>query len=259
LTPLSAESIDRVAVVTGGGSGIGSAISRRFLSEGIRVIICHESQELADELAERLGAAPGAVIAVGADLVTAEGCHKVVARSIETFGRIDILVNNAAVTGRPALASFIDSTDEHLDLVIDLNLKGVFRCSREAARFMCRAGSGVIVNVASVAAFAAQQNAAAYAASKAGVVGLTRSLGFELAPRGVRVVAVAPGDIDVGPRAWTMHGESDSDSGWWTRTIPVGRRGVPADIAGVVSFLCSQDASYLTGQTITVDGGLLTY
>ncbi len=259
MTHLSAQSDGRVALVTGGGSGIGSAISRRFLADGSRVIICHENQPLADELAETLDASSGAVVAVGADLATAEGCRKAVARSIETFGRIDILVNNAAVTGRPALASFIDSSDEHLDLVIDLNLKGVFRCSREAARFMCRAGRGVIVNVASVAAFAAQQEAAAYAASKAGVVGLTRSLAFELAPWGVRVVAVAPGDIDVGPRAWTMRGEPDSRTGWWTRTIPVGRRGVPADIAGVVSFLCSQDASYLTGQTITVDGGLLTY
>ena len=131
-----------------------------------------------------------------------------VARSIETFGRIDILVNNAAVTGRPALASFIDSSDEHLDLVIDLNLKGVFRCSREAARFMCQAGRGVIVNVASVAAFAAQQEAAAYAASKAGVVGLTRSLAFELAPgacvwsplpRETLMLARAPGQCVASP------------------------------------------------------------
>ena len=185
--------------MTGGGTGIGAAISKRFLADGTRVIICHEDQQLAEELAKALDATDGTVIAVGADLATAEGCHKAVARTIETCGRIDILVNNAGVTGRPALAPFIDSSDEHLDLVIDLNLKGVFRCSREAARFMCQAGKGVIVNVASVAAFAAQQHAAAYVASKAGVVGLTRSLAFELAPRGVRVVGVAPGDIDVGP------------------------------------------------------------
>jgi NAD(P)-dependent dehydrogenase (short-subunit alcohol dehydrogenase family) len=199
------------------------------------------------------------VVAVGADLATAEGCRHAVAETIETCGQIDILVNNAAVTGRPALAPFIDSSDEHLDFVIDLNLKGVFRCSREAARFMCQVGRGVIVNIASVAAFAAQPHAAAYVASKAGVVGLTRALAFELAPRGVRVAAVAPGDIDVGPRAWTVRGDPDADEGWWTRTIPIGRRGAPADIAGAVSFLCSEDASYLTGQTITVDGGLLTY
>jgi len=249
----------RVALVTGGGTGIGAAISRRFLAEGTRVVICHEDQRLSDELAEALAGRDGGVVAVGADLATAEGCREAVARTIETCGRIDVLVNNAAVTGRPALAPFVEASDEHLDLVIDLNLKGVFRCSREAARFMCDAGSGVIVNVASVGAYAAQQHAAAYVASKAGVVGLTRSLAFELAPRGVRVVAVAPGDIDVGARAWTAKGEPDSDPGWWTRKIPIGRRGVPADIAGTVSFLCSDDASYLTGQTITVDGGLLTY
>jgi NAD(P)-dependent dehydrogenase (short-subunit alcohol dehydrogenase family) len=250
---------DRVALVTGGGTGIGAAISKRFLADGTRVIICHEDQQLAEELAKALDATDGTVIAVGADLATAEGCRKAVARTIEACGRIDVLVNNAGVTGRPALAPFIGSSDEHLDLVIDLNLKGVFRCSREAARFMCQAGKGVIVNVASVAAFAAQQHAAAYVASKAGVVGLTRSLAFELAPRGVRVVGVAPGDIDVGPRAWTVRCEPDTDDGWWTRTIPMGRRGVPADIAGAVSFLCSDEASYLTGQTITIDGGLLTY
>ena len=249
----------RVALVTGGGTGIGAAISAGFDGRGAQVVICHEDQDLADQLVAKMGPVRTGVLGIGADLGTAEGCRRVVARTLDACGRIDFLVNNAGITGRPALGEFVEFADDHLDRIVDVNLKGVFRCSREAAtRWMCVANSGVIVNIASVGAYAAQQHAAAYVAAKAGVVGLTRSLAFELAPSGVRVVAVAPGDIEVGPRGWS-HRQADSDTGWWTRRVPVGRRGIPADIAGVVLFLCSDAASYITGETVVVDGGLLTY
>jgi NAD(P)-dependent dehydrogenase (short-subunit alcohol dehydrogenase family) len=248
----------RVALVTGGGSGIGAAISARFDKSGANVVICHEDQDLADGLLARMGRVHNRIVAIGADLGTASGCQYAVSQTLDAYGRIDFLVNNAGVTGRAALGRFVEFSDDLLDSIIDVNLKGVFRCSREAARWMTRAHSGVIVNISSVAAYAAQQHAAAYVAAKAGVVGLTRSLAFELAPTGVRVVGVAPGDIPVGPPSLSDR-EAGSDPGWWTRQIPMGRRGVPADIAGVVLFLCSDAASYITGQTIIVDGGLLTY
>jgi NAD(P)-dependent dehydrogenase (short-subunit alcohol dehydrogenase family) len=247
----------RVALVTGGGTGIGAAISAGFVARGASVVICHEDQALADELATKAGAGER-IIGVGADLATARGCHEVVQRTLAVHGRVDFLVNNAGVTGRPALGPFLEFSDEHLDLVVDVNLKAVFRCCREAARWMSAAGQGVIVNIASVAAFAAQQHAAAYVAAKAGVVGLTRSLAFELASSGIRVVAVAPGDIDVGARSWSTTQE-DTDPGWWTRRTPLGRRGLPIDVASVVMFLCSDGAGFITGETVVVDGGLLTY
>jgi NAD(P)-dependent dehydrogenase (short-subunit alcohol dehydrogenase family) len=212
---------------------------------------------LADELARKMGQGQ-LVTAVGADLATASGCRLAVQRTLDERGRIDFLVNNAGVTGRPALGPFLEFSDERLDQVVDVNLKAVFRCSREAARWMSGAGEGVIVNIASVGAFAAEQHAAAYVASKAGVVGLTRALAFELAPVGVRVVAVAPGDIDVGKRSWSAT-QSDSDTGWWSRRTPIGRRGLPSDVAALVMFLCSDGAGFITGETVVVDGGLLTY
>jgi NAD(P)-dependent dehydrogenase (short-subunit alcohol dehydrogenase family) len=246
-----------VALVTGGGTGIGAAISAGFGARGANVVICHEDQALADALVSKAGAGQR-IIGVGADLATASGCRQVVQRTLDEHGRIDFLVNNAGITGRPALGPFLEFSDEHLDLIVDVNLKAVFRCCREAARWMSNAGHGVIVNIASVAAFVAEQHAAAYVAAKAGVVGLTRALAFELAPTGIRVVAVAPGDIDVGERAWSAT-QADSDTGWWTRRTPIGRRGVPADVASLVMYLCSDGAGFITGTTVVVDGGLLTY
>jgi NAD(P)-dependent dehydrogenase (short-subunit alcohol dehydrogenase family) len=189
---------------------------------------------------------------IGFDLATSAGCVAMVDSCHRRWGRIDILINNAAITGPPALASFLDSDDGHLDAVIDLNLKGAFRCSREAARHMVHGEGGVIVNIASVGAHAAQSNAAAYVAAKAGLVGLTRALAFDLAPRGVRVVCVSPGDIALQPGPAPPGDE-------WARVTPLMRRGTPRDVADAVAFLCSEQASFITGSELIVDGGWLTY
>jgi len=252
----------RVALVTGGGTGIGAATSRLLAERGATVVICQPDQAMADDCAARLSADGLPIAGIGADLARADGCVRLVRETLAAHGRIDVLVNNAAVVGRPALGDLLDFPDAQLDAIVDVNLKGTFRASREAARAMVAAGGGTIVNVASVGAFAAQDRASAYVATKAGVVGLTRGMAFELAPKGVRVVAVAPGDVDLAQRSTTV-GEDDPydalPAEWWSRRAPLRRRGGPLDIARAIAFLASDEASYVTGETVVVDGGWLSY
>lgn len=248
----------RVALVTGGGTGIGAAISGQLADCGATVVLAQSTQARADEAARRLSTAGRAISGAGGDLGQAAQCRRLVGEVLARHGRIDILVNNAAVTGPPAVGAFLDVTDEHLDRLVDVNLKAAFRCGQEAARDMSTRGSGVIVNVSSVGAYAAQHQASAYVASKAGLNGLTRGMAFELAPLGIRVVGVAPGDIDVSTGSADPAVVRDREH-WWERTTPLGRRGTPADIGSVVAFLCSDAAGFVTGETVVVDGGWLSY
>lgn len=256
----TAEPVDglrgRVALVTGGGTGIGAAITTRLADAGAIVVLGQQTLAEADEAVDRLSGAGRRISGAAGDLATAAGCHDLIATVLDRHGRIDILVNNAGVTGPPATGEFLDFSDSQLDTVIDVNLKAAFRCSRDAARDMARRGSGVIVNIASVAAWAAQVRASAYVASKAGLVGLTRGIAFELAPHGIRAVAVAPGDVEVRTIDDMPSNAADRR---WLRDTPLGRRGQPEDIASVVAFLCSDAAAFVTGQTVVVDGGWLSY
>lgn len=245
-----------VALVTGGGTGIGAGITRWLADRGTTVVIGQSTPERAAAAARTFAADGLPVTGVGADLATADGCRHVVATTLERHGRIDILVNNAAVTGPPAVGPLLEFSDDQLDALVDLNLKAAFRCARWAADDMRTRGEGVIVNISSVGAYAAQLGAAAYVATKAGLVGLTKALALDLAPMGIRVVGVAPGDIDLepgGPRP------AEPSANWWQRHTPLGRRGTPADIGAAVGFLCSPEASFITGETLVVDGGWLTY
>jgi NAD(P)-dependent dehydrogenase (short-subunit alcohol dehydrogenase family) len=248
----------RVALVTGGGTGIGAAITTWLAGHGDSVVIVQPNQEQATTAADHLAAIAGSasVTGIGADLATADGCRAAVEYVLRLHGQVDVLVNNAAITGPPALGPLLDFDDDRLDAIVDVNLKATFRCSRLAAGDMSSRGRGVIVNIASVGAYAAQQYASAYVATKAGVVGLTKGMALELASLGIRVVAVAPGDIDTSGGGAAA---APRPTEWWQRMTPLGRRGTPADVAAVVGFLCSDEAAFITGETVVVDGGWLTY
>jgi NAD(P)-dependent dehydrogenase (short-subunit alcohol dehydrogenase family) len=251
----------RVALVTGGGTGIGASISSTLAVRGAKVMICQPDDTTAAQLAAQISTDRFQIASVSADLGTADGCARAVDACVAELGRIDILVNNAAVVGAAALGDLLDFPDVQLDAIVDVNLKGTFRCSRNAARHMQAAGTGVIVNIASVGAFAGQHRSSAYVATKAGVVGLTRGMAFELARQGIRVVAVAPGDIDV-TKDSTEDERDPYDvlpAEWWSRRAPLRRRGRPEDIAEAVAFLASDHAAYITGETLIVDGGWLSY
>ncbi|MEV4136987.1 SDR family oxidoreductase [Dactylosporangium sp. NPDC049742] len=252
----------RVALVTGGGSGIGAAISARLADEGAHVLVGQRTPQTAAAAASRLAAPHRSLDVAVADLADAASCRALVARCVERFGGIDILVNNAAVTGPGASRPLLDCDDEWLDRVVGVNLTAAFRCSREAARCMVARGTpGVIVNIGSVAAYAAQHHATAYTTTKAGMLGLTRGLAFELAPHNIRAVHVAPGDIALDERAGTPAPppELSEPQRWWERHTPLGRRGHPDDVASMVAYLCSAEAGFVTGASILVDGGWLSY
>ncbi|GBC76870.1 3-oxoacyl-[acyl-carrier-protein] reductase FabG [bacterium HR08] len=251
---------EKVAIVTGGGTGIGRGISRSLAEAGARVVIAQRRAEKAQAMADALRSEGFEALALGADISKRSQVQQLVARTLERWGRIDILVNNAAVTGLPAIAPFLACSDEQLDLIVDVNLKGTFICSQEVARVMVGQGGGSIIHISSVAAFAAQEGAAAYCATKAGIVGLTRAMALELAPYDIRVNCLVPGDILIETnQALLDELKARGISGQYARRIPLGRRGTPEDIGPAVVFLASGDASYITGATLVIDGGFLIY
>jgi NAD(P)-dependent dehydrogenase (short-subunit alcohol dehydrogenase family) len=238
----------KVAVVTGGATGIGRGIASVLAEKGARVVVAQK------------GAEPG-TDQIEVDIADPASVERMIIQAVDRHGRIDVLVNNASLTGITAARGVLDADPAHVNAVVDVNLKGTFYCAQAAARRMIAAGSGgSIVNIASVGAYAAQERAAIYCATKAAQVSLAQSLALELAPHGIRVNAVAPGDINTEASAGIV-GElkAAGSSGRYIRLTPLGRRGTPEEVGRAVAFLASDEASFITGATLLVDGGLLAY
>lgn len=240
----------KVAVVTGAGRGIGAAIAGAFAEAKADIIVADLNNRSAQQTADRLTGLGRRALAVTADVGVPAQVSQLFNIVRAEFGRLDILVNNAGVWFRK---TFLEISDSEWDLVLTTNLKGTFLCTREAARIMMPQKHGCIINIVSHAGlFYSRGQGAHYAASKAGIIQLTRVLAFELGPFQIRINAIAPGGIntaaspDVGPEA-TLNRESASN--------PLGRRGEPEDIAHAALFLASPMASFITGQTLVVNGG----
>jgi 3-oxoacyl-[acyl-carrier protein] reductase len=239
------------AIVTGAGRGIGHAIAVRLASEGARVACVSRSEENAKRTADELNAArPDSAKAYAVDVADHAAVQKVGAQILEEFGKIGILVNNAGVT-RDALAMRMSIED--WDTVINTNLRGAFNFTQAILRSMVKQRSGRIINISSVIGLIGNAGQTNYAASKAGLIGLTKSLARELASRNITVNAVAPGFITTNMTA----GLSDEIKNTIQSKIPLGKTGTPEDIANAVAFLASAEASYITGQVLCVDGGIV--
>ena len=239
---------DRVAIVTGGGSGFGAAICRRFIEEGAKVVVVDCRREGGDAVARETGA-----MFVEADVASEADARRMIATSVERFGRLDILVNNA---GAPQAPTPITDTDEHdFDRLMAVNAKAIALAAKHAVPILRRQGGGVILNTVSVAAIRPRPHLAAYNASKGAALVLSKSLAIELAPDRIRVNAVCPGPGDTPMLATFVGGESEAHRAAFLQSIPLGRLCAPEDVAGTMVFLASDEASFITGAVIEVDGG----
>lgn len=247
----------QVIIVTGGASGIGRGICTALVEEGAKVAIVQRRLDQAEQAAASLQGAVG----FAADISAMSQVELMTDAVLSAFGQIDGLVNNASVTGEAALGCFATMSADRLNQIVDTNLKGTIWCSQCVARILISAKRpGSIVHISSVGAFAAQEMAVAYCATKAAQVSLAQSMALELAPHHIRVNAVAPGDILTERNAAVGKSlERVGSSGKYLRVTPLGRRGMPIEIGRAVAFLLSSDAAFITGTTLTVDGGFLAY
>ncbi len=240
----------KVAVITGAGRGIGRAIALQFAQYGSKVVVNYRnSLAQIEELLTSIQNSGGEAIAIQADVSREEEARKLIEEAVKHYGRVDVLVNNAGITKDNLLMRMSEADFDH---VIDVNLKGTFFCMKHAATVMLKQKQGKIINISSVVGLTGNIGQTNYAASKAGVIGMTKSVARELAPRGITVNAVAPGFIetDMTDKLPDKYKEAT------VAAIPLKRYGIASEVAGAVSFLASEAANYITGQVLQVDGGL---
>jgi len=241
----------RVAIVTGASRGIGKAIAETLARRGADLVIADINDEIALATAKEISSETGQkTIVVQVDVSSFESAKTMVDKSLAEFGRIDILVNNAGVT-RDNLIMRI--TEEDWDFVLNINLKGAFNCSKAAIRPMMKQRYGRIINISSVSGLAGQAGQTNYSASKAGLVGFTKALAREVASRNITVNAVAPGFV---PTALTVNLPEELKE-WMLKVTPLGRMGKPEEIAYAVAFFASDESAFITGQVLSVDGGMM--
>jgi NAD(P)-dependent dehydrogenase (short-subunit alcohol dehydrogenase family) len=245
----------KVVLITGASAGIGRATAEAFAARGAAVVISARRKEELEQLAGEIKSRGGEASVVVTDVVIAKDVERMVAHTIETFGRLDYAVNNAAIEGK--LAAITDLPEEEWDRVMDTNLKSVFLCLQQEARAMLAGGRhGAIVNVGSVNSFLGFPTGSAYVTSKHGLIGLTTCASAELAPRGIRVNLLCPGFVDtpMHHRGRALIGDALYDK-LLSERVHLRRAGRPEEIAQTIVFLCSDAASYITGATLTPDGG----
>lgn len=240
----------QTAIVTGGSRGIGRAVAVRLAKDGMNLVINYRGDSAAAEETERLCRELGAeVLLVQGDVSRAEDCEKLAAQAKEAFGRVDVLVNNAGITRDGLLARM---TEEDFRAVLDVNLVGPWNMIKAVNRIMMKQRYGRIVNLSSVTGLMGNMGQTNYAAAKAGILGITKSYAREVAGRGITVNAVAPGFIDTDMTEAMPEGAKDKI----ITGIPMGRTGKPEDVAEAVAFLASEQAGYITGEVLRVDGGM---
>tara|TARA_Y100000813_G_scaffold177530_1_gene144089 strand:- start:389 stop:1135 length:747 start_codon:yes stop_codon:yes gene_type:complete len=242
----------KVAIVTGASRGIGKAIAQQFIAQGAKVAFTYRSSaEAAAALEQELSAGGGTVKGFQSDAASMTDAERLVGEVVEVFGTVDIVINNAGITDDTLLMRM---TEEQWDRVISVNLKSCFNLTKAVMRTMLKARSGSIVNISSVVGVQGNAGQANYAASKAGILGFTKSVALELGSRNIRCNAIAPGFIET---EMTAKLDADTVQGW-RDAIPLKRGGTPEDVANLCVFLASDMSAYITGQTLNVDGGMIT-
>jgi len=243
---------NKVAVVTGSSRGIGAGIAQRLAAQGAKVVVNHRnSADGAEKVAVAIKASGGEAIVVRADVSRFDEAERLIKETIDTYGQIDILVNNAGTT-RDML--IMKMKPEDWALVLETNLSSTYNCSKSVARPMMKKRTGRIINISSVVGLAGQAGQTNYAASKAGIIGFTKALAKELGSRNITVNAIAPGFV---PTALTEVVLTEERIQAAIESTPVGRLGTVEDVANAVVFLASDEASFITGQVLSVDGGLV--
>jgi NAD(P)-dependent dehydrogenase (short-subunit alcohol dehydrogenase family) len=255
-----AEFDGRAALVTGGALGIGRGIVRGFAREGAAVVIADVDAAAARRLATEITESGGRAIATIGDVSQANDAQRMVADAVAAFGRLDVLVNNAGIQPSDWYFRVEDTPEEVWDRILGVNLKGAFLMSKYAIPEIRAAGGGTVVNIASVQGLQSMPGVPSYAASKGGILSLTRNMALDYAEEGIRVVAICPGTIDselVRAGARAEGGDEEANVRRYGAAHPIGRIGQPEDIAQAVLFLASDRASFITGEYLTVDGGFM--